>query len=83
MKAWFIALTALVLALSMLSSTWSTSVKAKVQPSTEMYSLGLSKSSSSHQAIRDLQAQRKNPSKQVESCFRAIPPSKSNPTQNK
>ncbi|KAL2336340.1 hypothetical protein Fmac_010786 [Flemingia macrophylla] len=39
--------------------------------------------SSSHQALKDLRAHRKIPSKQVHSCFRAIPPSKSNPTQNK
>ncbi|KAK9283999.1 hypothetical protein L1049_012258 [Liquidambar formosana] len=35
------------------------------------------------QAHRDLQADKKSTSKQVDSSFRQIPPSTSNPTQNK
>lgn len=56
-----------------------------VVSSTEVnYSLTFRVKSSSHQALKDLRGHRKDPSKQVvESCFRAIPPSKSNPTQNK
>ncbi|KAG2702245.1 hypothetical protein I3760_06G081400 [Carya illinoinensis] len=44
---------------------------------------GSSFSGSSSQALKDLQEDRKNPYKQVDSCFRKIPPSTSNPIQNK
>ncbi|KZV43466.1 hypothetical protein F511_09909 [Dorcoceras hygrometricum] len=37
----------------------------------------------SSQALKDLQVKEKNPYKKVKSSFRAIPPSRSNPTQNK
>nr|KYP43635.1 hypothetical protein KK1_034915 [Cajanus cajan] len=74
MKAWSLVLAALALTLLLLSST-----EARI----EVYSLPFRVSSSSHQALKDLRAHRKVPSKQVDSCFRAIPPSKSNPTQNK
>ncbi|XP_028752161.1 uncharacterized protein LOC114711960 [Neltuma alba] len=71
-------LAALALTLSLLLSTWSPRVKSKAIPSKEVNSLPLGKTSSSQAA------QRKNPSRQVvDSCFRRIPPSKSNPTQNK
>ncbi|KAL1299208.1 hypothetical protein AAHE18_18G092800 [Arachis hypogaea] len=80
MKPLFIIalITSLVLVLSLLispstcSSTTSTRVKVEVPQSTHMLysSWGLRKNKNS-------------PKQRVESCFRAIPPSKSNPTQNK
>ncbi|KAK7349346.1 hypothetical protein VNO77_06650 [Canavalia gladiata] len=74
MKAWPIALVALAFILLLLSSS---------EAKGEVYSVPLRVSSSSHQALKDLQARRNSPSNQVDSCFRAIPPSKSNPSQNK
>ncbi|KAG5008972.1 hypothetical protein JHK87_017487 [Glycine soja] len=71
MKAWSLVLAALAFTLLVVSST-------EVN-----YSLIFRVKSSSHQALKDLRGHRKDPSKQVESCFRAITPSKSNPTQNK
>ncbi|GAB4849981.1 hypothetical protein Ancab_029280 [Ancistrocladus abbreviatus] len=35
------------------------------------------------EAFRDVQSRENNPYKKVESSFRRIPPSRSNPTQNK
>ncbi|KAK4269005.1 hypothetical protein QN277_022215 [Acacia crassicarpa] len=80
---WSRPLAALALTLSLLLSlsTWSpTRVKSETLPPNKVNSLPLSKTSSSQAA-----AQRKNPSRQVvvDSSFRTIPPSKSNPTQNK
>jgi len=49
----------------------------------EANSLPLRVSSPSHEAPKDLRGHRKDLQKQMESCFRAIPPSNSNPTQNK
>ncbi|KAL5156299.1 hypothetical protein HKD37_19G055189 [Glycine soja] len=83
MKSWSIALTTLALTLSLLSLTWSTRAKAEVLPSIQVDSWPSSKTSSSRHALIDLHAHRKNLSKQVDSSFRRIPPSKSNPTQNK
>ncbi|KAK7338198.1 hypothetical protein VNO77_18800 [Canavalia gladiata] len=83
MKCWSIALATLALALSLLLSTCSTRAKAAVFPSIEAHSWPLSKTSSSRHSLADLRAHRKNLSKQVDSSFRRIPPSKSNPTQNK
>ncbi|KAI4355355.1 hypothetical protein L6164_004136 [Bauhinia variegata] len=82
MKAWFKALVVLALTLSLLLSTWCTRAEAVARPYTEGQSFPSGEISSS-QAPKDLQAHRKNPSKQVASCFRRIPPSSSNPTQNK
>ncbi|KAG5044545.1 hypothetical protein HKD37_03G008985 [Glycine soja] len=73
MKSWSIALTALALLLL----TWSTRAKAEFLPSIQVHSWPSSKTSSSRHAHR------KNLSKQLDSSFRRIPPSKSNPTQNK
>lgn len=86
MKFWSKALAAIALTLSLLSSTWCTGNRVEVHPSKEVYSKPLiTVSSSSHQALQDLQARRKNPSNsnKVDSSLRAIPPSNSNPTQNK
>ncbi|KAF7843692.1 Transmembrane protein [Senna tora] len=81
---WSRALAAFALTLSLLLSTWSPRVKSQVFPPIEkqVQSLPLSKTSSfSHAAAN--RKKKKNPSKQVESCFRRIPPTRSNPTQNK
>ncbi|XP_054781020.1 uncharacterized protein LOC129288459 [Prosopis cineraria] len=76
---WSTPLAALALTLSLLLSAWSAGVKSEALPSKEVNSLRLSKTSSSQAAHR------KNPSSRqmVNSCFKRIPPSKSNPTQNK
>nr|KYP72024.1 hypothetical protein KK1_011311 [Cajanus cajan] len=84
MKSWSIlALPALALTISLLLLTWSTRAKAELFPSIQVHSWPLSKTSSSRHRQVDLRAHRKNLSKRVESSFRRIPPSKSNPTQNK
>ncbi|MED6204749.1 hypothetical protein PIB30_011721 [Stylosanthes scabra] len=83
MKGWSLPLAALALVLSLLLSV-SSRVKAEALPSRQVRSLSIRKaSSSSLQAPRDLFTHQKNPSKQLDSSFRRIPPSKSNPTQNK
>ncbi|CAJ1950633.1 unnamed protein product [Sphenostylis stenocarpa] len=74
MKGWSLVLAALAFTLLLLSSS-----EAKA----EVNSLPLRVRSSSHQALKDLRGHGKDLAKQVESCFRAIPPSNSNPTQNK
>ncbi|KAL9314972.1 hypothetical protein ACSQ67_020424 [Phaseolus vulgaris] len=77
MKSWFPALAAFALTLSLLLLTWSTRATAEVFPTIQVHSWPSSQTSSS------LHAHRKNLSKQLDSSFRRIPPSKSNPTQNK
>ncbi|KAG6668987.1 hypothetical protein I3843_01G203500 [Carya illinoinensis] len=78
MKSWSRALAALTFALSLLSFLWPGGAGDN-RPLTQ----GSSFSGSSSQALKDLQGDRKNPYKQVDSCFRKIPPSTSNPIQNK
>ncbi|QCE13393.1 hypothetical protein DEO72_LG11g386 [Vigna unguiculata] len=77
MKNWSPALGALALTLSLLLLTWSTRARAEVFPTVRVHSWPSSKTSSYRQVHR------KNLSKQFASSFRRIPPSKSNPTQNK
>ncbi|XP_018850556.1 uncharacterized protein LOC109013067 [Juglans regia] len=79
MKAWSRAMAALTFALSLLSLLWPGGAKGDNRQLTK----GSSFSGSSSQALKDLQGDRKNPYKQVDSCFRKIPPSTSNPIQNK
>ncbi|KAL1350242.1 hypothetical protein AAHE18_06G010500 [Arachis hypogaea] len=81
MKGWSLPLATLALVLSLLLSA-SSRAKAEVPPSRQVRSLSLSKTSSSPQPPRDLPP-RKSRSKQLDSSLRRIPPSKSNPTQNK
>ncbi|KAK7285693.1 hypothetical protein RJT34_20471 [Clitoria ternatea] len=76
MKSWSISVAAFAFTLLLLSSTLSTRVNIKV------HSRLLSKTTSSHRALVDFRTHRKNLSKRVDSSFRRIPPSKSNPTQN-
>ncbi|CAJ1976063.1 unnamed protein product [Sphenostylis stenocarpa] len=77
MKSRSLALAALAVTLSLLLLSWSTRARAEVFPSIHVHSWPSSKPSSSRHAHR------KNLSKQLYSSFRRIPPSKSNPTQNK
>ncbi|QCE02449.1 hypothetical protein DEO72_LG8g461 [Vigna unguiculata] len=79
MKGWSFVLSTLAFTLLLLLLLSSSSSEAKA----EVNSFSLRVKSPSHQPLKDLQGQRKDLSKQVESCFRAIPPSNSNPTQNK
>lgn len=85
MKGWSRVLAALALSLSLLLSSLPYGGPAAARPLAKTLSSSASRSStaSSSQAIKDLQADKKNSYKQVDSCFRKIPPSTSNPTQNK
>ncbi|ESW07355.1 hypothetical protein PHAVU_010G122900 [Phaseolus vulgaris] len=74
MKGWSLPLAPLAFTLLLLSTSDATA---------EVTSLPLRVRSPSHQALKDLRGHRRDLPKQVESCFRAIPPSNSNPTQNK
>ncbi|XVF74221.1 hypothetical protein PTKIN_Ptkin13bG0093100 [Pterospermum kingtungense] len=78
MKAHTLALTLLAVLLSVLLSTWVNSkAHAEARP------IRQAQSSSSSQALGDLQADKKIPQKKVDSSFRRVPPSTSNPIQNK
>ncbi|XP_062155528.1 uncharacterized protein LOC133863555 [Alnus glutinosa] len=79
MKAWCRALAAITVALSLISLFWPNGAQAHARPFPHAPPF----SESSSQALKDLQADRKNPDKQLDSCFRRIPPSTSNPIQNK
>ncbi|KAH7546990.1 hypothetical protein FEM48_Zijuj01G0259600 [Ziziphus jujuba var. spinosa] len=85
MKGWSRVLAALAISLSLLLSSLPYGGRATARPLAKMLSSSASRSSaaSSSKSFKDLQADRKNPYKQVDSCFRRIPPSTSNPTQNK
>ncbi|KAL5822256.1 hypothetical protein ACOSQ3_020162 [Xanthoceras sorbifolium] len=84
MKAYSIALAVLVLLLSLILSTWLNRAQAEGRPvPQQVRSSSLSSMASSSQAFKDLQADKKHPFKKVDSSFRRIPPSTSNPTQNK
>ncbi|CAL8130830.1 unnamed protein product [Prunus armeniaca] len=83
MKTWSRVLAALALALSMVLSTWPDIATAQARPLTSASASKKAASASSSQGLEDLEAKKKNPYKQVGSSFRRIPPSTSNPTQNK
>jgi hypothetical protein len=79
MKIWSRALAALIVALSLILSSWPNGYQANARPLTQASSFSVS----SPQAFKDLQRESKKPYKQLDSSFRKIPPSTSNPTQNK
>ncbi|KAJ7963365.1 Transmembrane protein [Quillaja saponaria] len=81
MKAWSTAMAALALTLSLLLSSWPTRSQTEARPSRVLHD-SASTTTSSSQALKDLQANRKNPYKKEDSCFRRIPPSHSNPIGN-
>ncbi|PON78275.1 Transmembrane protein [Trema orientale] len=84
MKAWSRFLAALALSVSLILSSWSCGSRAEARSITKGHLSSASKTASSSQAVKDLQTKSKEtPYKQVGSCFRRIPPSTSNPTQNK
>ncbi|XWS16100.1 hypothetical protein CRYUN_Cryun34aG0056600 [Craigia yunnanensis] len=83
MKAYTLAPTVLTLLLSVLLSTWVNKAQVEARPIRQGHSSSVSSNGSSSQALGDLQAEKKNPQKQVDSSFRRIPPSTSNPIQNK
>ncbi|XVF27155.1 hypothetical protein REPUB_Repub14bG0082200 [Reevesia pubescens] len=85
MKAYTLALTVLTLLLSVLLSAWVNKAQAEARPIPQAHSSSVSSNGkgSSSQALGDLQADKKKPQKQVDSSFRKIPPSTSNPIQNK
>ncbi|KAJ4834583.1 hypothetical protein Tsubulata_040729, partial [Turnera subulata] len=80
MKAYSMALAVLALLLSLVLSAWINRAQAEGRPVKSPASF---KTSTSQHATMDLRADKKNPFKKVESSFRRIPPSTSNPTQNK
>ncbi|KAB2613150.1 hypothetical protein D8674_035466 [Pyrus ussuriensis x Pyrus communis] len=84
MKRWSRILAALALAISMIFSTWPNIATAEARPLASA-SAAASKAAFStlSQVLKDLEAGKKNPNKQIGSSFRRIPPSTSNPTQNR
>ncbi|KMT04729.1 hypothetical protein BVRB_7g169100 [Beta vulgaris subsp. vulgaris] len=60
----------LVLVLGLVLLSWSSGARARLLVV-------------SSQSLKHLRSHEKNPSKNVDSSFRRIPPSRSNPTQNK
>ena len=83
MKAWSRVLAAIALSISLILSSLPCGSRAVARPIAKGQSSSASKTASSSQAAGDLKASRKTPYKQLGSCFRRIPPSTSNPTQNK
>ncbi|KAK6284236.1 hypothetical protein POUND7_003188 [Theobroma cacao] len=83
MKAYTLALTFLTLLLSLLLSSWANTAQAEARPIRHPQSSSVSGKASSSQALGDLQADKIIPRTQVDSSFRRIPPSNSNPIQNK
>lgn len=83
MKAWSRFLAALALTISLILSSLSCESRAEARAISKGHSSPPSKTASASQAVKDLQTKKKTPYKQVGSCFRRIPPSASNPTQNK
>ncbi|XP_025015653.2 uncharacterized protein LOC112536939 [Ricinus communis] len=74
MKAYATALAVLALLLSVILSGWINRAQAEARPDPRPPSLS---------NFQGFQVDKKNPFKQVDSSFRRIPPSTSNPTQNK
>ncbi|KAJ4717703.1 Transmembrane protein [Melia azedarach] len=81
MKAYSIALAALVLMLSLILSTWLNKAQAEGRPMAS--SSSVSAMAPSSQAFENLHRDEKHPFEKVNSSFRRIPPSISNPIQNK
>ncbi|KAK3025127.1 hypothetical protein RJ639_043909 [Escallonia herrerae] len=85
MRPHFRTLAALLLAVLMILHSWpkraeaTTRLLLQIKPQSSL----ASSEASSSQTLRDVQADKKDPMKQVDSSFRKIPPSRSNPTQNK
>lgn len=83
-KAYTLALTVLAVLLSLLLSTSCLSkAQAEGRSIPHPSSVSSKVSSKSSQVLGDLQAEKKHPQKQVDSSFRRVPPSTSNPIQNK
>ncbi|KAI5594275.1 hypothetical protein Peur_020730 [Populus x canadensis] len=82
MKSYSRALAALALLLSLLLSAWLNKAQAEGRSLAPPSTTSVSSKASTSQAFRDLQAN-KNPFKKIGSSFRRIPPSNSNPRQNK
>ncbi|KAM2805648.1 hypothetical protein COP2_047528 [Malus domestica] len=85
MKRWSRIQAALALAISMIFSTWPNIATAEARPlASASASAAASKAAFStlSQVLKDFEADKKNPNKQIGSSFRRIPPSTSNPTQN-
>ncbi|CAN6701359.1 unnamed protein product [Malus baccata var. baccata] len=82
MKRWSRIQAALALAIAMIFSTWPNTATAEARP---LASAAASKAAFStlSQVLKDFEADKKNPNKQIGSSFRRIPPSTSNPTQNR
>ncbi|KAJ6947095.1 hypothetical protein NC651_001708 [Populus alba x Populus x berolinensis] len=83
MKAYSVALAALALLLSLLLSAWLNKAQAEGRPLAPPSSISVSSKASTSQTFRGSQVDKKNPFKKVGSSFRRIPPSTSNPIQNK
>ncbi|KAJ9190476.1 hypothetical protein P3X46_001674 [Hevea brasiliensis] len=84
MKAYSTALTALALLLLISLSGWLNRSQAEGRPLSQAPSSSSASSmASTSQAFRDLPVAENNPFKKLDSSFRRIPPSTSNPTQNK
>ncbi|KAG8643171.1 hypothetical protein MANES_11G012400v8 [Manihot esculenta] len=85
MKRYSTILAALALLLTIFLSGWPNKAQAEGRPIPQASSSSTSTSfmASTSQAFRDIPVAEKNPFKQVDSSFRKIPPSTSNPTQNK
>ncbi|KAJ9179479.1 hypothetical protein P3X46_011263 [Hevea brasiliensis] len=79
MKAYSTALAALALLLSIFLSGWLNQAQAEGLPVPQASSTSASSMASTSQTFPVAE---KNPFKQVDSSFRKIPPSTSNPTQN-
>ncbi|XP_022715374.1 uncharacterized protein LOC111274752 [Durio zibethinus] len=83
MNAHTLALTVLTLLLSVLLSTSVDKAQAEARSIPQAHSSSVPTKGSSSQALGDLQANKKIPQKQVDTSVRRIPPSTSNPIQNK
>ncbi|GLT46193.1 hypothetical protein SLA2020_199670 [Shorea laevis] len=83
MKAYSIAMAVLVVLLSILMSTWLNRAQVEGRPVPQVQSLSASSTRSSSQSLGDLAGKKKNAYKKVDSSFQRIPPSTSNPIQNK
>ncbi|KAB2611033.1 hypothetical protein D8674_019065 [Pyrus ussuriensis x Pyrus communis] len=84
MKSWSRILAALALAISLVFSTWPNVATAEARPlASASAAASEADFSTSSQGLKYLEADKKNPNKQIRSSFRRIPPSTPNPTQNK
>ncbi|GKV09694.1 hypothetical protein SLEP1_g21153 [Rubroshorea leprosula] len=83
MKAYSITMAVLVVLLSILMSTWLNRAQVEGRAVAQVQSLSTSSTGSSSQSLGDFPGEKKNAYKQVDSSFQRIPPSTSNPIQNK